>query len=214
MRPQPNGLELYVFDRSGTLVSYCKAGTTEIEQQHVKALSAENGLFTVVIWGGMDNTNISLETPVPYITTKGDLLFRLQQATQTTAILTGKRIYFGESPAVYLPDPSEYGSVFETAYVNLQEVTNRVKVEVEGLARQDDYEITIESANGAMNVGGFIGAGGETIYGSSPAFDDDGVLQAEFTILKLIPGYHTSLVIKDKQEGRELYRGDLLGTSY
>lgn len=211
--PQPAGLGLYVFDREGMLVSYRKASGPEMEQGSVKALEAENGLFTVVVWGGLDDTGMSPDAPVPGVTTKGDLLLRLQQPAGTTVSLTGKRVYFGESPAVYLPDPAEYGSLFETVPVNLQEITNRVKVEVEGLPRLDDtYEIAIESANGAMNIDGTIAPGGETTYGASPVFDGDGVLEADFTILKLTPGYHTSLVIKDKQADRELYRGDLLGT--
>ncbi|MFC4677192.1 FimB/Mfa2 family fimbrial subunit, partial [Dysgonomonas termitidis] len=48
-------------------------------------------------------------------------------------------------------------------------------------------------------------------YGSQAAFTGS-LLEARLTILKLATGCNTSLVIRNRADNSELYRGDLLGT--
>ncbi|GHT88961.1 hypothetical protein FACS189474_5120 [Bacteroidia bacterium] len=209
--PQVEDLKLYVFDSNGILVSYGEDNNVSMQRDYSRTVDASGGLFTVIAWTGLNNGAFDWKAPEEKVTTKNDLLFRLQRATQQAASLDGKRVYYGESPTVFLPDPAEYGSIFESAKINLQEITNRFTVSVEGLPQAEDYEVVIESANGSMNIDGSI-AGDEVIrYPSQPAVKE-GILEAKFTVLKLATGYNGTLIVKDKRDNRELYRGDLLGT--
>jgi hypothetical protein len=114
---------------------------------------------------------------------------------------------------VFLPDPAEYGSLFEQVKVNIQEITNRLTVQIEGLPQNNDFEVVIESENSGMNLDGSVARSNLVKYVSTtPVFDAAGILQANLTTLQLLSGYNTVLVIKNKTLGTELYRGDLLGT--
>ena len=205
--PRLSGLELRVFDRHGKLVSYRVTGDSVLTEHYTGRLEAENGLYSVTAWAGLDADAFERG----FADEKSGLLFRLKRSGGLAASLEGKRIYYGESPAAFLPDPAEYGSVFEPASVNLREITNRLTVQAEGLPQTGDYEIFVESANGSMNTDGSIASDDIIKYGSSAAFTN-GLLEAKLTVLKLATGCNSSLIIRNKADNSELYRGGLLGT--
>ncbi|GHV56616.1 hypothetical protein FACS1894182_03520 [Bacteroidia bacterium] len=204
-------LRLYVFDKNDRLVSYQANSAVEMQPIFHQTVEAKNGLFTVVAWAGLASGPYDLPIPEIQVTTKGDLLFRLQREVQKATSIDGRRMYYGESPAVFLPDPAEYGSVFESTSVNLKEITNRFSIQVEGLPQAEDYEVVIESANGSMNIDGSIASDEIIQYPSQPSVKG-GILEATFTLLKLETGRNSTLIIRDKRNGNELFRGDLLGT--
>jgi hypothetical protein len=212
--PSLSGLKLFVFDENNNLVAFRDAGNDEIAASYSKTLKVRNGLFTVVAWGGLSTDAINVQEIKEFTTTKKDALFRMiQNASGEISSPEGTRIYFGESQPIFLPDPAEYGSIFKQAEVNMQEVTNRLTVQIEGLPQNNDFEITIESENSGMNLDGSVDQGSLVKYVSTtPVFDTAGVLQANLTTLQMLSGYNTALVIKNKTLGTELYRGDLLGT--
>ncbi|MDR0982244.1 MAG: FimB/Mfa2 family fimbrial subunit [Culturomica sp.] len=209
--PDLKDLTFLIFDKDNLLVSNynytsCTGRLT---------VTASDGWFTVVVWSGLSEEKYNWANRRVGLTTKEDLLFRLKQASANEVVdITGDTVWFGESEPVFLPDPAEYGSVFETVEIGLQEITNRLTVEVEGLENVEDFEIVIESGNTAMNIDGRI-ANGESarnyasVAPSMPA--TEGVLTAHFTTLRLESGYNNILIIRSKA-GDELFRGDLLGT--
>lgn len=212
--PSLSGLKLFVFDENDNLVASRDADNEEITAHYSKTLKARNGLFTVVAWGGLSSDAIDLQEIKEFITIKKDVLFRILQNTQGEISLPeSTKIYFGESRPIFLPDPAEYGSVFEQAEVNMQEITNRLKVQIEGLPQTNDFEVVIESENSSMNIDSSVAQGNKVKYiSTTPVFDANGVLQVNLTTLQILSGYNIALVINDKTLGKELYRGDLLGT--
>ncbi|MBF0577139.1 FimB/Mfa2 family fimbrial subunit [Dysgonomonas sp. GY617] len=205
--PQLSGLELSVFDRHDKQVAYHITNHSVQTEHYMGRLKVENGLYNVTAWAGLDADAFERS----FSDEKSGLLFRLKRSNGLAISLEGKRIYHGKSPAVFLPDPAEYGSVFESASVNLQEITNRLTIQVEGLPLTGDYKIAIESANGSMNIDGSIAPDDLIEYGSQTAFTN-GLLEARITVLKLVTGHNSSLIISNKADNSELYRGDLLGT--
>ncbi|MDR0865106.1 MAG: FimB/Mfa2 family fimbrial subunit [Candidatus Symbiothrix sp.] len=206
---QIQDLTLFVFDTNGTLVSYQQNEPIQLQKGRQQAVKASNGLFTVLAWAGLNAGLYDLD--LQNITTRQDILFRLKRVAEQALSIEGNTIYYGESPAVFLPDPKDAGSVFEHTAINMQEITNRITVSVEGLPNAENYEINIESRNASMNVDGSI-ASDEKINYASKTEVKAGVLESKFTLLKLSTGYNSTIVIKSKQDGQELYRGDLLGT--
>jgi hypothetical protein len=216
--PEFTQVRMFVFDMDGNVVMSRYANENEITEHHTGNLPIGNGLYTVAVWGGINSEGIPglIDSEGA---TKEDIFIRIPE---TTPMLDGVRIYYGESRPVFLPDPTEYGSIFEQVDVNVQEVTNRITVQVEGLSRRNDndFAVAIQSEIGAMNMSGTVERGGnprteyaptlhEWEYDRSLGFD---VLNASFTTLPLVSGYNTVLVINDMVSGAELYRGDLLGT--
>jgi hypothetical protein len=204
-------LRTYVFDESGVLSSLGHAPEARISEDYVQSIEARNGLYTVVAWSGVDGETFDMAAPVVGVTTKEDVLFSLRNAGGRAASYNNHRVFYGESEAVYLPDPALYGSVFKEVAVNMEEITNRITVEVEGLPDPDDYEVAIESGVGAVSLGGEQISGPEMEYLPvvHPASDE---LVASFTMMNLTTGFDTMLVVRHKETGQELYRGDLLGT--
>ncbi len=212
--PSLSGLQLFVFDEDGNLVATRDADNEEITSHYSKTLKVRNGLFTVVAWGGLNTDAADVQKMKEFAATKKNALFRLNQnASGEISSPEATRIYFGESQPIFLPNPAEYGSIFKQAEVNMQEITNRLTVQIEGLHKSEKFEILVESENSGMNLDGSVNRGGLVKYiSTTPVFDEASVLQANLTTLQMLTGYKTTLVIKNKTLGEELYRGDLLGT--
>jgi hypothetical protein len=187
-------LRMFVFDARGTLAGYGSADEVRSLADYVHTLDARDGWFTVVAWSGLSDDAFALPAPVIGVTTKDEMRTQVRQAARQAAPMGEKRIYYGESAPVFLPDPAEHGSVFERVSVNLLEQTYRVNVEVEGLPPTGEYEILVDTEEG------------------SATFDADGLLTASFTLMQLELGMDATLIIRERATGRELYRGDLLGT--
>lgn len=208
--PQVQDVKLYLFDRYGGLIASAEENQVLMSRNYRYTLNTSNGIFTVVAWGGLHDCPFNIRQTKEIIS-KTDLLFRLQREALQTSSFDSKRIFYGESPVVYLPDPAIHGSVFEHTAINMREITNRITVSVEGLLRAEDYEVVIESANGSMNADGSI-AQDEVIRYTPFESVVDNVLESRFTLLKLETGLNSVIIIKDKRDDRELFRGDLLGT--
>jgi hypothetical protein len=204
-------LRIYLFDERGVLASTHSLSEVRIAPDYTYTLDARNGLYTVVAWSGVDAELFDVEEPVVGVSTKADLLFALRHTAQQTSDLEGKRVYYGESNAVMLPDPAVYGSVFKEADLNIREQTNRIEVEVEGLPNPADYEVVIESKAGAMSVSGEP-AKSELFEYQSTVHSTEKLLAASFTVMSLVTGFDNTIVVRQKSDGTELYRGDLLGT--
>jgi hypothetical protein len=204
-------LRIYVFDERGVLAATDAAPLVRLASDYTHTVEARNGLYTVVAWAGVDAETFDMSEPVIGISTKDDILFNLRHTGGHTTSFNGHKVFYGESEAVYLPDPAIYGSVFKEVGVNMDEVTNRIEVEVEGLPNPDDYEVVITSKTGAMCLGGgqITAPKMEYLPVVHPASN---VLTASFTIMGLKTGFDTDLVVCHKASGAELYRGDLLGT--
>lgn len=208
---QIKDLTLFVFDKNEVLVAYKQLSTVELKKDFSQVIETESGMYSVLTWAGLTPELYEIADPQVGVTQKKTLLLRLRRAAQIASSIADIRLYFGGSALTYVPDAGEEGTVYEDVSVNMQEVTNRLEISVEGLPNVQDYEVAIESNNGAMNVNGTI-ATDELITHTSQATDESGVLHAHFTLLKLVTGYTNTLVIRDKLHGTELYRASLLGT--
>lgn len=208
---QIKNITMGVFDKNGILVSSKHANDTKLQKDFRQTIETESGLYTVIAWSGLETDHYDISALKMGSTTKNDLLFRLKRAAQRASSIEGTRVYYGESPAVYVPQADNSESIFENAAINMREITNRITISVEGLLKAEEYEIEIESDNGSMNIDGSI-APDEVIEHSAEHTIKDGVMEARFTLLKLETGYNNNIIIKSKLSGAELYRGSLLGT--
>ncbi|SHE90800.1 Fimbrillin-A associated anchor protein Mfa1 and Mfa2 [Dysgonomonas macrotermitis] len=208
---QINDITLCVFDENGVLVSHQQKNNIELANGYTEKIQVYNGLYTVLAWSGIDNSYFDVNDLQDGVTKKSDLLFRLKRIQNLASSIQGVKVYYGERPSI-LVEAKNSKPVSVKVPVNLLEVTNRLTITIEGLAESpDDYEISIESNNGSMNVNGTI-AKDDTIKHEAVTTSEAGVLKAEFTLLKLETGYNNTIVIKNKADGTELYRGSLLGT--
>lgn len=209
----PTGVKniiLCVFDKNDVLVTYVHKEGVTLKKGYTEEISIpEKGIYTVVAWSGVDTKYFEINQLQLGKTIKEDWLFHLKRLQQVASLMERMRVYFGESRAVYLD--GGVSGISEYASVNLQEVTNRLTISVDGLDRNDEYEIYIESDNGTMKVGGNL-AEDETIRYNPVNLPDNERINEKFYLLKLEVGRNNTIVIRNKINGKELYRGSLLGT--
>ena len=203
-------LNVYAFNENDILVAQQQVSNVTLSSQYKMLIPLiGKGAFTFIGWANVDNSYQFWDVKEG-VTTKRDLLLKLNQ----TADLTDKKLYMGEGQAVSLPDPAEMGSYYGYSAVNLLEITNRIKVILQGVPHASDFSAEIVSRNGSYQLNGAMPLNSDLInYPSHESVDAaDTILTANFTTLKLQTGYDSELVLKSKTIGNELYHGDLLGT--
>lgn len=207
-------LNVYAFDKNDILISSQEVKDATLGKNYRLLVPVpSHGLYTFVAWGGI-NDHYTLQSFQTGKTTKKEVLLSLKHAQTVAENLTGTKLYQGISPAVMMPDPKDVGSWYEYTAVNMQEVTNRIEVIVEGLPETDvkNYSIGLTLRNSDYTFDGQIAMKGDSINYPAQTTVTGEVISAKFTTLKLATGYHDWIIIKDTKNNKVLYHGDLLGT--
>lgn len=204
-------ITLCVFDNNDVLVTYVHKEGVTLKKGYTEEISVSGkGIHTVVAWSGIHTQYFDINQLQPGKTTKKDWLFHLKRSQHIAVSMEGVQVYSGESRAFYLD--GGVSGISEHTSVNLQEITNRLTISVEGLDRnEEEYEVYIESDNGSMNVGGSL-AEDETVRYAPVTSPNGGRINEKFYLLKLETGHNNTIVIRNKISGKELYKGSLLGT--
>lgn len=207
---QIKNITLCIFNSQDILVSHQELKDVNLHKGFSEKVEVPEGLYTALAWSGLNNTYYDITNLQNGATSKSELLFRLKRTQENAIAIDGTNLYQGESRAVYIESGNSQPSSKHVS-VNLLEVTNRITVTVEGLeGDMADYEIAIEADNGSMNIDGTI-AQDEVLQYPSQYINSE-ILEAKFTLLKLETGHHNMLIIRHKETGVELYKGNLLGT--
>lgn len=204
-------ITLCVFDNNDVLVTYVHKEGVTLKKGYTEEISVSGkGIHTVVAWSGIHTQYFDINQLQPGKTTKKDWLFHLKRSQHIAVSMEGVQVYSGESRAFYLD--GGVSGISEHTSVNLQEITSRLTISVEGLDRnEEEYEVYIESDNGSMNVGGSL-AEDETVRYDPVTSPNGGRINEKFYLLKLETGHNNTIVIRNKISGKELYKGSLLGT--
>jgi len=212
-------LTVFAFDENNKLVTSVTQVGVNLSRDFEVLLPVSDGNYTFVAWAGVDD-NFTKGTFTNGATTKKDVMLTLNATAGVAANLSGTRVWQGESPVVFLPDPAEYASFYEHTAVNLQEVTNRIEVIVEfDKATMKDYNpeelhVEVASANGTMRIDGSMPLNEVPLLYpfSVPAFDDN-VATWNYHLLDLKTGYDNKLHIfytGNEEEGETVFNGDLI----
>lgn len=204
-------ISLYLFDKNDILIDHQQETSIGRVGEYTHTFTASNGIYSVIAWTGLEPVHYDLNTLQNGITTKEDLLFQLKHTSEGSSGLNNNTLFFGESKAVYLSEVINTSSNPENISINLQEITNRIRVIINGLPDPGNHEIILESDNGSMLINGVIMPEQAFPY-TGIDLVRDGILESAFTLLKLETGHKSTLIVKNKISGEELYRGDLLGT--
>lgn len=210
--PDSTDLHLFLFDGNDRFVGrQVREGAPIGEAGFQDRLELAPGTYSVIAWAGLETGPYDLESPVEGVTTREDLLFRLHRSVADVADSSfGARVWYGQSPAVEILDPGK-GSWFAETAIDLLEVTNRVTVEVSGVAAIDDLEVILESDNGSVNFDNTLAPDNQLRHTGIRSFDRD-VLAYRFTTLDLAEGLNSTLTIEENGGDTILYHGDLLST--
>lgn len=203
-------MQLFVFDESDLLVTSLSRKSLSFDKDYVETVDLPGGgYYSVIAWAGLNAGYYDISKLSQGITKKSDLLLKLRRVQEQAHSLYDTQLYFGESPEVYVEESSSESTYGEAA-VNLLEVTNRIHISIEGLSgSKEEYEVYVESDNGAMNMNGTLAAD-DVLRHESVDLTEGRVLKKEFSLLKLDPSRTNTLVVRDITGGKEIFRGNLL----
>lgn len=212
-------LTVFAFDENDKLVTSVTQSNVTLSRDFEVLMPVSDGNFTFLAWAGVDD-KFTKGTFTNSTTTKKDVMLKLNAASGVAANLSGTRVWQGESPVVFLPDPAEYASFYEYTAVNLQEVTNRIELIVEFdkvTMKEYDLEelhVEISSGNGTMRIDGTMPLNQDVLLypSSAPAYDDN-VAAWNYNLLDLKTGYDNKLHIYytgNEEDGETVFNGDLI----
>lgn len=200
---------IYTFDERAKLASIKRVKTDGLSSNNrtlVPLLTP--GMYSVIAWAGVTDDVFTESSLRLGETKKEELLLKLKESKSAT-LNPDVRVYNGMGEA-FLVGTTGLNSYFVDTQVNLREISNRIKISVEGIKNPEDYAIEIESKNGAYAINGDIVFGESIHYQSFDRVIEEDAVSEHFTTLKLLTGYNSVLTIKKNEE--VLYQEDLLGT--
>lgn len=213
-------LTVFAFDENQKLVTSVTQQNANLNRDFELLIPVSDGSFTFVAWAGVDD-KFTKGTFTNGTTTKKDVMLKLNAASGVAANLSDTHVWQGESPAVYLPNPEESGSLYKHTAVNLREVTNRVKVIVEfDEATMKNYDpkelhVAVSSANGTLRIDGTMPLNEPVlVYPSTPVYGEN-LATWNYTVMALKTGYSNRLNIYytgNKKEGETVFDGDLIAS--
>ncbi len=220
-------LTLFAFDENDRLVTSVTRENVALSSDFDLLVPVSDGKFSFVAWAGIDD-KFTKKTFTSGTTTKKEVMLTLNTTSGVAANLNGTRVWQGESPVVFLPDPAEYASFYEHTAINLREVTNRVRLVVEFDAvtmKERDIQhlgVEVSAANGTMHIDGSLPSGQAVLaYNpvTAPVYDvndqnGNSRVTWDYSLLDLKTGYANRLYIHYDEEGEEgsFFNGDLIGS--
>lgn len=209
-------LYLLAFDIDGLLVKSLMYKNINPSKDYSALLQLKSGAYSFIGWTGLDDSFDIL----PFkdgVTAKTDVLLSLQQDSYLLKTLASKRVYQGESPIIHLLRQTK-GATSSRTSINLKELTNRIKVEIElheslkGLVNIEDFEVLISAENGTLNIDGSMPVNSKPIQYPFTSLFQDGNLVANFGLLDLKMGYKNRIVLKNTRRDEVMFSGDLIAS--
>lgn len=211
-------LTVFAFDKNDKLVNTVTQANVDLTADYEVLVPVKDGNFTFIAWAGIDD-KFTTSSFTNGKTTKKDVMLTLKSTSSVAANLNGTRIWQGESPTVFLPDPEEYGSFYEHTAVNLRELTNRVNVKVRldpkvTALTAKDLTVNLSGANGIVNIDGNMPLG--TSPYNYPVIDTtydtaENSVTWSFALMDLQTGYNNVLRIDYPAKNQLLFNNDLIG---
>jgi hypothetical protein len=207
-----DAVNVLAFDGEGILYQSYESGSIKALRDYSLQVPLPEGLYNIMAWSGLDGNVLDMSRLKAGTARAEDIIFSLRASDAGLSLPHGTRIYCGVSAPLIITDDSRRFDDFRNTAVNMLEITNRVNVVLDGLPDPADYEAVIETTATAMCADGTLAVGAETQRYIPESYVRDLALTADFTLLKLDVAYDNMLVIRSKADGKELFRGSLLGT--
>lgn len=200
----------YVFDEEGKLVTVHQEIAPVLSPQYECFVPIEKaGTYSVVVWTGILSDCYNVSTLFPQVTTKEDLLLMLRSEEAQAVSLNGQRLYVGATPLVRLGSEE---NLFAHTEANLREITNRIRVTLQGIPTPEEYTIEVYANNGAYAISGDIISKANLFYPAHETSFTENSISSEFTTLKLYLDRSSFFSIRHQASGEEIFTEELAGT--
>lgn len=213
-----SSVTVFAFDQEDKLVSSVNQQNVSLTRDFEVLMPVSDGYYSFIAWSGVDES-FTRRTFSSGTTTKKDVMLAIKSTNSiATRLSNSQRIWQGESPIVFLPNPKETGSVYKHTAINLRELTNHIKVIIEldptiKKFTPQDLAVAISSANGTINIDGSMPLNSPILSYpiQNTAYTSNSVTW-DFSTLELVTGYSNNLKISYPAENQEIFNGDLIAS--
>ncbi len=213
-----SSLTIFAFDEEDKLVTSVTKENVSLDKDFEILMPVSNGNYSFIAWANVNNS-FTRQVFSSGKTTKKSVMFILKSLNNVASGLNKTQyIWQGESPSVFLPDPEEVGSLYKHTAINLQELTNRIKVIVEldpsiTEFTSKDLKVAVSSANGIVNIDGSMPTNSPRLtYPLLNTLYTERSVTWDFSTLKLVTGYHNNLSISYPGTNQSIFNGDLIAS--
>ena len=214
-------LTVFAFDDKGKLNAVIEQENVDLKQDFDILVPISDGDYSLIAWAGVDEKFRKHSVSIG-VTTMQDVMLSIDSANDNIARLNSiGKIWHGKSSTICLPDPSEYGSLYEHTTINLKEITTRVRVIVEfdETVKVDldpaKLDISLSSANGVISIDGQIPSNIPLLpYEPIDIKIEDNISIWDYSMLNLTPGCKSKLNITYNASSKKetVFSGDLISS--
>lgn len=202
---------MFAFDEKGILVDeFSDSGFSPGAASFLPAVFRRPGKYTFVAWGAADFSDYDFSDFRKGVTSIHNM--RASLRLRNGAVLAAPSPLHVGVASVDLKRSDE-GTVYHRVDFNMQELTYHLALTVElkgGYSPGEEFVVEIWDDNGVYDFSGEIFPAGRINYFREAAIDGNGVLKADFMLLKLKEGRNARLSVVHKMTGEVIYEANLV----
>ena len=206
-------LRIFAFDEKERLVDvFSEKDITLSPDYRYSVPFNRKGKFTFVAWGGSDLSAYDFSSFKKGITSKQEMKVALRLERKRVPSAPGP-LYIGFS-GISSDGKEESGTVYKRVAFNMQELTYRIHFTIKSTPVPfpvgGNFLIKIEDDNGVYDFSGKIAPCERFEYTTDVVCDTNGVLKADFMLMKLDEGRNAIASVIDKTTGKTIYTANLV----
>lgn len=205
-------VRVFAFDEKGILADeFSDPGFSPRADSFLPAVFKKPGKYTFVAWGAADFSDYDFSDFRKGETSIQDMRVSLHSG-DGVVLSAFSPLHVGVA-SVDLKRNRE-GTVYHQVDFNMQELTYRLALTVElkgGMySPGEEFVVEIGDDNGVYDFSGEIFPAGRINYFREAAIDGNGVLRADFMLMKLKEGRNARLSVMHKMTGEVIYEANLV----
>ena len=206
-------VRVFAFDEQDVLVGEFSDKKAVLSADYSLPVTLRHtGKLTFVAWGGRDLEAYDFSGFKEGVTTKQEMWVALRLKDRRVSSVPAP-LYVG-LVSISLENREDMGSVYERVSFNMRELTYRVHFTIRRIPdpfpMDEEFVIRVEDDNGVYDFNGQIALCERFEYVAEATRDTDGVLKADFTLMKLEEGRNTLVSLVNKTTGEILYTANLV----
>ncbi|MCQ9159476.1 FimB/Mfa2 family fimbrial subunit [Parabacteroides distasonis] len=206
-------VRVFAFDEQDVLVGEFSDKKAVLSADYsLPATLRHTGKLTFVAWGGSDLVAYDFSGFKEGVTAKQEMWGALRLKDRRVSSVPAP-LYVGLA-SVSLENREDMGSVYERVSFNMRELTYRVHFTIKSIPdpfpMDEKFVIRIEDDNGVYDFNGQIALCERFEYVAEATRDTEGVLKADFTLMKLEEGRNTLVSLVNKTTGEIFYTANLV----
>ena len=210
--PEIEQLRLFAFDEAGKLVREISVSDITLSEDFLLHTDYYRvGKSDFVAWAGSDLSLLDFGSFTPGTTTKEQMIVALKRQAESFAGLIPP-IYVGcpDKGPLIQEDRSALGTIYDRVDIHLEQITNRLRINLTGLDPKHKYSVRVEDDNSKYLIDGTFAPDSRFSYLPEDLAMQERTVTATIDIMRLAKGRDAFLIVTDETDGREIMRKNLV----